>query len=372
MAASVLSFIASIMLVYVGASFVKDGRFDRNDAMIFLGVIAAALAIPPSFLPSFTAWCIGGAILGMIIGGITRGGKSRYIALISTGLMVAFFLGVGFMMLRDVSSVSQIPELTSTLAETENTGPIVTQEDPPQPIPVPTLTSTPTDMPTPTFLLPTNTLIPLTNTLVPPTNTPVPPTNTPVPPTETLMPTPDTSRLFIDDFENGMSPEWITEVGEFRVLHGRLVVATRVGNTARISVGNADWSNYIVEFNAGEFKHDWGSSRDPGIKIYVRTQGIGNAMTFLMRNTSKSCGVLRDGQYTPIEERLNNGRMNSLNQVSEGEHHIQLKVEGARYLLLIDGRQFCDISDSTFSNGYLAIETLCLAPLSRPQNRENM
>jgi hypothetical protein len=220
-------------------------------------------------------------------------------------------------------------------------------------------TAVPTAIPTATQVPPTNTLVPPTNTQVPPTNTLVPPTNTPEPPTNTpAPPRPNPDILFSDTFDNGLNPAWTSELGEFRVLHGQLVVAKQVGNHAKIVTGSPDWHNYTIDFDAGNFRHDWGSGSDPGITIYARIQDTGNALKFLMRNTSRSCGVLKDGKYTGIDESLNSGYMRDVNKVGEGAHHIQLKVQNDRYLLLIDGKQLCDFNDSTFSNGSVAFETL--------------
>lgn len=77
-------------------------------------------------------------------------------------------------------------------------------------------------------------------------NTQPSPTITPVLPSITPIPTPD-PRLFWDDFENGIKPEWRMSGNGFKAKEGRLIVDFS-GSLESGIIGDSNWRNYKIRF----------------------------------------------------------------------------------------------------------------------------
>lgn len=213
-------------------------------------------------------------------------------------------------------------------------------------VPTTSVPTTPTDTPTKTTVLPT------------PTDTPVPPTSTdtPVPPTP-VPPTPNPNLLFSDNFAGNLMPDWMVEQGEWRVAKDQVVIAKRVGTNTRASIGSSDWENYTVDFDAGNFNHDWGSGSNMAITVHVHVQDTGNSISFFITNNGTSCGINKNGGFTKLDGTGLQGLMGDVGRISTGGHHIQISARNNQYLLLVDGGQFCSFSDSTFTTGSVALAT---------------
>jgi hypothetical protein len=96
-----------------------------------------------------------------------------------------------------------------------------------------------------------------------PTQSPFPQdTNTPIP---ISTQTPDT-RLFWDDFEMGLKPEWITLKGYCTMSNGRLTCSE---GDSRIEVGDFSWSNYKLTFDTGSYWMPGGAA----VLIKINSEG---------------------------------------------------------------------------------------------------
>ena len=169
-----------------------------------------------------------------------------------------------------------------------------------------------------------------TETFVRPTETPTP---TPVPPTAT--PTPD-PRLFFDDFETGIRPEWHFLGETFSVTNGKLVLDGSVEGF----VGDHGWDNYMVIFQ--EFAVGWGN-----MKILFRIQDRDNYMMFeCNRKAEHLCGW-----YKVI-----NGEAKAIPGTEfwaglwDG-HTLRFEMDGQIYRTFLNTEQQGYFVDDTFSNG---------------------
>ncbi len=169
-----------------------------------------------------------------------------------------------------------------------------------------------------------------TETPAPPTETPIP---TPVPPTAT--PTPD-PRLFFDDFETGIRPEWNFLGETFSVTNGKLVLDGSVEGF----VGDDGWNNYMVIFH--KFAVGWGN-----MKILFRIQDRDNYMLFeCNRGAEHLCGW----------HKVINGEAKAIPGTEfwaglwDG-HTLRFEMDGQIYRTFINTEQQGYFVDDTFSNG---------------------
>lgn len=212
--------------------------------------------------------------------------------------------------------ISQEPAAKTMLEPCEGYVDIVVSLGPP---PVPTDTPPPTDTPGPT------------ETPAPPTETPTP---TPVPPTVT--PTPD-PRLFFDDFEEGVKPDWGMS-GNFATVNGRLVVEKRLEGY----VGDEAWTNYAITFNDLGFVNEW--------QLRLRTQDKDNYMVVKFWDRAWP----RWQWYRVIngeEQKIPGTYIHR----PYGNHDLRIEAEGSTYRLFIDSEQITYFTDNTFDKGGIGV-----------------
>lgn len=202
------------------------------------------------------------------------------------------------------------------------------------PMPGPSPTPAPTNTPEPTK---TPTLIPPTLT---PTNTPEPTSiPSPIPPTPT--PTPD-PRLFWDDFETGIKPEWGMSGNGFASVNGQLVVED--GLLESQVIGDSSWRNYKIKIYGYDVP-------DHTIRILIRVQDRDNYMSLDCR------GVPGFYTYECTWHKVINGEDQSIpgSYISfrRGYHIelLELEIQDNVYRTSRDGEQWLRFVDDTFNNG---------------------
>lgn len=213
------------------------------------------------------------------------------------------------------------------------------------PTPLPTLTTAPTAASAATAT-PTATETPLpTDT---PTITPTPtqtPTRTATPTkTPTRTPTPD-PRLFWDDFDQGLKPEWDFALGEWRMVEEQMTVTKYAQGVALAYVGEATWSDYIVEVDAIGLDHSYWSGSENGLYILARVQDRQNFMWFGVYGLEAACGLTREGQETRLVEMT----------TDTGTHHLRVEVQGSKFTYYVDDTRVCFFDDSQFARGYVGL-----------------
>lgn len=195
--------------------------------------------------------------------------------------------------------------------------PIPTEAPPPTETPEPTVTPGPTDTP------------------APPTETP---TLTPVPPTVT--PTAD-PRLFFDDFEAGVKPDWGMS-GNFATVNGRLVVEKSLEG----HVGDETWTNYGITFNDLAFKNDW--------ELRFRMQDKDNYMVIKFWD---DYSAWRKWEWYKVV----NGQEQKIpgtyvyTGYGQGGNLVRIEVEGSTYRLFIRSKEITSLTDNTFDRGGIGL-----------------
>ncbi|MBN1315639.1 MAG: PASTA domain-containing protein [Anaerolineales bacterium] len=177
-----------------------------------------------------------------------------------------------------------------------------------------------------------------------PTGTPEPTlTPTPIPPTP--APTPD-PRLFWDDFESGIRPEWQAPASNFSVTNGQLIVEG--GLWEPVVIGDSSWRDYAIEFDT------WRPSGSPTtFQALVRVQDRNNYMLFRCfypkgRNNG-DCAWFKvvDGQEQQIAGTGFNHRW-----CQGGQRFLtKIDIDDNVFRIFFDGEQLQYFVDDTFSQG---------------------
>lgn len=216
--------------------------------------------------------------------------------------------------------ISQEPAAKTMLEPCEGYVDIVISLGPP---PVPTDTPPPTETPGPT------------ETPAPPTETPTPTT---VPPTVT--PTPD-PRLFFDDFEAGVKPEWGMS-GNFATVNGQLVIDRSLEGF----VGDESWTNYAVTLNNVSFKqHGW--------ELRLRIQDQNNYMVLKFWGTnppSWEWSRVINGEQQKIP-----GANYNFDRRLKRNSLIKVEAEGSAYRIFINDQEVIYFTDNTFDRGGIGL-----------------
>jgi hypothetical protein len=171
--------------------------------------------------------------------------------------------------------------------------------------------------------IPTKTLVP-TNTPEP-TNTPLPtntpfPTNTPVPTNTLLPPTPTLAIIFEDNFDNGIRPEWVVEVGEPIIKNGKL---SSIENELSLKLENILPSDYSIEF-------------DYYVGVYSSIViMIGENFHYYMDYDNTVWYAFKENNW--IEIARGNG-------VGRDENHLRFEVSGNKYMVYINANKEYEIT----------------------------
>jgi hypothetical protein len=167
-----------------------------------------------------------------------------------------------------------------------------------------------------------------------------PPTPTPIPPT--AAPTPD-SRLFWDDFEMGVKPEWGMQ-GDYTTVNGKLVA----GQATEGYVGDLSWTDYAVVLHGFE---QWCKQLD----IKLRTQDRDNYI--YLRTTYGCSGISQKWEWFRVvdgqEKEIPGTRAEKW--ITGGGSLLRIEVEGSTYRLFLDGERLIYFNDDTFAKGGIGL-----------------
>lgn len=203
------------------------------------------------------------------------------------------------------------------------------------------------DTPTPIIIIITATPEPNTPTPTGPTSTPtiVPSsTNTPVP-TDTPPPTPDL-RLFWDNFETGIRPEWGMLGEGYAVTNGELIVE---GKLASEIVGNNTWGDY--EIRISEFGL---AGCCTTVRFLLRMQDLGNYMQLTCQEKNRDAysqcfwDKIIDGQEMPIPGA-------DFGIMSREIYNLRVEARGNQYMTILDGELQVRFADDTFGGGGISL-----------------
>jgi len=184
-----------------------------------------------------------------------------------------------------------------------------------------------------------------------PADTPIPPqpvdTPTPIP-----SPTPDQSILFEDNFEYGIKPDWKPVYGEWKMVDDRFEPTKLIdqgkgeGNSTSVLVGNPNWNNYKVEFDAGNL--NVGMYRLSSISINIRVQNPETYMMFYTDGQNATCGKKINGSDQEISKK-------KVGLGFEGPHHLSVSAKNSTYEFWINSTKICIVNDTTFSSGQVGL-----------------
>lgn len=176
-----------------------------------------------------------------------------------------------------------------------------------------------------------------------PTYTPYP-TATFVPSTATLIPTqtPD-PRLFWDNFENGVKPEWKMQ-GEYSTVNGKLIP----GNSMQGYLGDQSWINYVVVLQQVENRcGDWG--------VMLRMQDRDNYM--LVKFKWGCSGQANDFKFYKVinGEQQEIAGAEGYKYYADGGSVLRLEAEGNVYRFYQDNERLVYFTDNSFSSGGVSL-----------------
>lgn len=161
------------------------------------------------------------------------------------------------------------------------------------------------------------------------------PANTPTP---APTPTPD-NRLFYDDFENGLKPDWHMQ-GEYTLVNGRLNMGTGMEGY----LGDASWQNYAVLIGKA-------INRCGNYSLVVRQQDRDN---YLVAHFAWGCA----GQVNSFAwSKMVNGKETPINGAgggawyADGGSDIRVEVENNTIRVFQDGARLLYFTDGTFPSG---------------------
>jgi len=178
----------------------------------------------------------------------------------------------------------------------------------------------------------------------PPTNTPTGPTDTPTPLPPTATPTAD-PRLFWDDFENGLKPEWGMSGDPVAAVNGQLVMDK--GSFRSAIIGDSSWQNYNIQLDN---LRPQGNCDNCSIDVQVRVQDNSNYMRF-------NCYTSRSYQHCGWHKVVNGeeieipGTNTWMWELWHDGDTAEIEVEGNNYRLIVASNPVIRFSDDTFTNG---------------------
>jgi hypothetical protein len=191
-----------------------------------------------------------------------------------------------------------------------------------------------------TIAAPTNTFIPTTTPIPVNTNTPSPTS------TSTLIPTPTPDpRIFWDDFEVRIKPEWNMTGDNFISANGKLTVVGYCQGT----IGDSSWTNYRVTI--GKSNYDV----EPKVTVLFRVQDRDNYMKLFCERRGSGYGEY----YCDIFKVINGEGLlipGTPFIAGWGEHIIQIEAENDIFRIIVDNQDKFRFTDSTYSNGGVSLQ----------------
>jgi hypothetical protein len=235
------------------------------------------------------------------------------------------YIGIAIMLVSCGSPATPVPATPNLQATVKVMVADVVRAQPSQ-TPYPTYTVIPTDTPTPT---PEGTATPTAT------------------PTQPPSPTPD-PRLFWDDFENGIKPDWHMQGERFASANGKLVASSSI----ETFIGDATWNNYIVLFHGLEVHSKW--------QLMVRAQDRDNYM--MMQCTyNEAAGEINCDWY-----KVQSGQevqIPGTHSTSSGSPDpLRIEVQGNTYRFFSNGEKKVTFTDDTYTNGGFGLRVMASEP----------
>ena len=180
-----------------------------------------------------------------------------------------------------------------------------------------------------------------------------PPTNTNVPsPTATIFVPPADGILFEDNFDSGMSPDWVTEFGTWLVANGELTLLyeQEFNNPYRwIALRKPDWKNYNLSLNA----------------TYIK--GTATGQVIIVRNNKKAdLGVIITSSGNIYFAIVGKDYSHSTPIAGNNEgvtmptgSNIEIEARDNIYTLKLSGREIQSITMSGYDTGGISLGVSC-------------
>ena len=178
---------------------------------------------------------------------------------------------------------------------------------------------------------------------MPPTDTPIPPTDTPPPPSATPAP----SLPISDNFNSGYGNWTVASGSNWSVSSGRLCMGPGANHLA--FAGDSTWSDYTVQV---------GSATGGPYHVLFRAQNTSSSFSGYSFDYSST----GSGQFKIT--RWINGSEVSLAAVTppagfnlSASHQIEIRAIGNTFTVLLDGVQYLQATDNTYSDGGIGVRT---------------
>jgi len=173
-----------------------------------------------------------------------------------------------------------------------------------------------------------------------PTSTPYPTYTPQIIPTVTSSPEPTIFLPIEDTFDLRARPEWETITGTWRVLDGHLT-ADNSDEWQIAFIGDSNWQNYKMEVTifSSYFVYPTRLIARASDKGYIAFEYTASGARWI---------IINSGQEVEITEMTNHFDWDKT-------YNIALKVEGDIFTVLVNGTQYSQIQDSTFSKGKVGL-----------------
>ncbi len=152
--------------------------------------------------------------------------------------------------------------------------------------------------------------------------------------TPAISPTPTPSALFEDDFNEGLSNEWVPVSGILIVVNDMLTAE----ENAWVLVGDSSWTDYTIEFD-GNAQSCRGDSF-----LAVRLQDLENMIVFSFAHCETFWYIVENGEWNDVPN-ANTGN------IGNGWSSFRIIVEGDEFTFYDDGDRKTSFNDSRFPQG---------------------
>jgi hypothetical protein len=179
-----------------------------------------------------------------------------------------------------------------------------------------------------------------------PSSTPLHPTVTftPSPLPSTATSTPD-SRLFWDDFEEGIKPDWNMTGDNYASVNGKLIASGFLEG----SIGGNTWTDYRISLIEGNY-HFY----VPALNVLLRVQDSDNYMKLLCESRGDGNGYYGCDFFKILngnEIKIPGSPFDPFPNDDFGVQTLQIEVEGSEYRVIHNTDVIFRFTDNTFDSG---------------------
>lgn len=153
-------------------------------------------------------------------------------------------------------------------------------------------------------------------------------------------------KLFFDNFDEGIRPEWTAVEGKWRMVNGALQPVE--GAAPRVELDALDFGDGIIEFKTGNIDTVWGKRNELQIGV-KRQDGSEAGYWFKYYDEKLVCYLMTESGET-LEFYQEQVKL-----LKSYEYNIRIEIKKDIIKMLVNGEQVCVFSDDAFNRGFISI-----------------